>query len=92
MSVGGMLGGIFNVLIAPHVFDSVLEYSDRDHHRGGPPAHARAAAADRPHARRDPPRDHLHRHHGVDARRFPASVVGRESECVGVRRAYAILI
>ncbi len=26
MSVGGMLGGIFNVLIAPHVFDSVLEY------------------------------------------------------------------
>ena len=26
MSVGGMLGGIFNVLVAPHVFDSVLEY------------------------------------------------------------------
>jgi hypothetical protein len=26
ISVGGMLGGIFNVLIAPHVFDSVLEY------------------------------------------------------------------
>ena len=26
MSVGGMLGGVFNVLIAPHVFDWVLEY------------------------------------------------------------------
>jgi len=26
MSVGGMLGGIFNVLIAPQIFDSLLEY------------------------------------------------------------------
>jgi len=26
LSVGGVLGGIFNVLVAPHVFDSVLEY------------------------------------------------------------------
>ena len=26
MSVGGMLGGVFNVLVAPHVFDWVLEY------------------------------------------------------------------
>jgi hypothetical protein len=26
MSVGGMLGGIFNVLVAPQVFDSVMEY------------------------------------------------------------------
>ena len=25
MSVGGMLGGIFNVLIAPQIFDSLLE-------------------------------------------------------------------
>jgi hypothetical protein len=26
MSVGGVLGGIFNVIVAPQVFDSVLEY------------------------------------------------------------------
>jgi hypothetical protein len=26
LSVGGVLGGIFNVIVAPHVFDSVLEY------------------------------------------------------------------
>ena len=26
MSVGGMLGGVFNVLVAPHVFDWVVEY------------------------------------------------------------------
>jgi hypothetical protein len=26
MSVGGMLGGIFNVIVAPQIFDSVLEY------------------------------------------------------------------
>jgi spermidine synthase len=26
MSVGGVLGGIFNVIVAPHVFDTVLEY------------------------------------------------------------------
>jgi len=26
LSVGGVLGGIFNVIVAPHVFDSVVEY------------------------------------------------------------------
>lgn len=26
LSVGGALGGVFNVLVAPHVFDSVVEY------------------------------------------------------------------
>jgi len=26
ISVGGMLGGVFNVLVAPHLFDSVAEY------------------------------------------------------------------
>jgi hypothetical protein len=26
MSVGGMIGGVFNTLVAPHVFTSVLEY------------------------------------------------------------------